>query len=351
MAADLSPKLAKTLFEGDGGSYQAWSSSDLPILRDAKVGAGKLVLKPLGFALPHYSDSAKVGYVLQGTGLAGLVLPKDPKEKVVRLQKGDFIVVPLGAVSWWYNNGDSDLSVLFMGDTSSAGSPGEFTYFFLTGSRGIFTGFSMEFVRRAWDLREDEAKRLFTSQPGFLIVKLEGKIHGLEPCDASAEGITLNCKDAAVDFNSGRAAVVTRANLPLLREVGFSAGLHELGPNAMLSPCFSPDPAVQLICVTRGSGHVQIVGANGDRILDTTVKEGGLFVVPKFFVMSVIADGEGMEWSSITTSPEPVIRYLAGKESLLKVLSTQILEASLNVAPDLVRLLGSTDAVFLPLPK
>lgn len=64
----FSPRPADTtIFEGEGGSYRSWSSSNFPLLGEAKVGAGILVLHPQGFALPHYADSNKIGYVLQGT--------------------------------------------------------------------------------------------------------------------------------------------------------------------------------------------------------------------------------------------------------------------------------------------
>ena len=59
MELDLSPKFSRELSGEDGGSYHHWSTSDLPLLKEAKVGAGKLVLKPLGFALPHDGDSEK----------------------------------------------------------------------------------------------------------------------------------------------------------------------------------------------------------------------------------------------------------------------------------------------------
>ncbi|XP_020254616.1 glycinin G1-like [Asparagus officinalis] len=176
MGSDLSLKSSRTLFEGEGGSYYSWSSSDLPMLKEANVGAGKLVLKPLGFALPHYADSTKVGYVLEGKGVAGLVHPQNPKEKVVRLQSGDFVQVPVGHVSWWYNDSESDLTIIFLGDTSSALNPGEFTYFFLTGSAGIFTGFSTEFITKSLKIEAAAAKKLFRSQPGFLIVKPQGRL-------------------------------------------------------------------------------------------------------------------------------------------------------------------------------
>lgn len=66
MEFDLTPKLAEKIFEGDGGAYYSWSTSEIPLLGEAKVGAGKLVLQPRGFALPHYADSSKLGFVLQG---------------------------------------------------------------------------------------------------------------------------------------------------------------------------------------------------------------------------------------------------------------------------------------------
>ncbi|CAK9160533.1 unnamed protein product [Ilex paraguariensis] len=55
----------QTVFEGDGGGYYSWSTSKSPLLVEAKLGAGKLLLHPRGFSLPHYADSAKIGYVLQ----------------------------------------------------------------------------------------------------------------------------------------------------------------------------------------------------------------------------------------------------------------------------------------------
>lgn len=66
MELDLTPKTAEALFEGDGGGYYTWSSSQMPVLANANVGAGRLVLHPRGFALPHYGDSSKVGYVIEG---------------------------------------------------------------------------------------------------------------------------------------------------------------------------------------------------------------------------------------------------------------------------------------------
>ncbi|KAL3020695.1 hypothetical protein AAZX31_05G158000 [Glycine max] len=138
MELDLTPKTAEVLFEGDGGGYYTWWSSKVPLLAKTNVGAGRLVLQPQGFALPHYADISKVGYVLEGNdGVAGMALRNTREEVVVKLKKGDVIPVPIGSVSWWFNDGDSDLVIIFLGETSKALIPGEITYFFLTGLQGV----------------------------------------------------------------------------------------------------------------------------------------------------------------------------------------------------------------------
>ncbi|CBI23794.3 hypothetical protein CK203_100896 [Vitis vinifera] len=99
MESNLSPKFAQKVFEGEGGSYYSWSSTEFELLKEAKVGGGRLVLQPRGFGPPHYADCNKIGYVLQGTcGIVGMVFPKASEEVVLKLKKGDTIPVPSGVV-------------------------------------------------------------------------------------------------------------------------------------------------------------------------------------------------------------------------------------------------------------
>ncbi|KAL0385866.1 UNVERIFIED_CONTAM: 12S seed storage protein CRD [Sesamum radiatum] len=195
MELDLTPKLAKKLYGDDGGAYYAWCPSELPMLREGNIGAAKLALEKNGFALPRYSDSAKVAYVLQGSGVAGIVLP-EKEEKVLPIKKGDAIALPFGVVTWWYNKEDTELVVLFLGDTSKAHKSGSFTDFFLTGSNGVFTGFSMEFVSRAWDLEESVVKTLVGCQSKTGIVKLDSNCKMPEPRKEHYNGMALNCEEA-----------------------------------------------------------------------------------------------------------------------------------------------------------
>ncbi|XP_008804882.2 11S globulin seed storage protein 2-like [Phoenix dactylifera] len=348
MALDLSPKPSKKITEADGGFYAAWSGADQPALIDSKVGAGILGLKPLGFALPHRADSPKSGYVLEGRGLVGLVLPGDTKERVLLLKKGDVITLPPGNLSWWYNDGDTDFSVVFLGDTSRAVHPGDMAYFFLAGGVGIFTGFSMEVLKKAWGVGEEEARKLLKSQPGLLIIKLKERLHGIKPSETDAEGIVLNTEHARLGTNiekGGHAVAVRSADLAVLEEVSFSINFTKLEPNAIRMPGFFLEGSAQLIYIIKGSAHVEISGTDGKGVLDTEVKEGCLFLVPKFFAAAMIAGGEGMEWFSIITDKKPIFRQLTGAASLLSTLSPQILGAAFNVTPDHVKLLTPKESI------
>lgn len=84
-------------------------------------------------------------------------------------------------VTWWYNKEDTELVVLFLGDTSKAHKAGEFTDFFLTGPNAIFKGFSTEFVGRAWDFDDNTVITLVGKQSGNGIVKGgTQRRHGIE---------------------------------------------------------------------------------------------------------------------------------------------------------------------------
>ncbi|CAI0451894.1 unnamed protein product, partial [Linum tenue] len=236
---------------------------------------------------------------IAGNGVAGVVLP-EKDEKVIGLRKGDAIALPFGVVTWWYNKEDTELIILFLGDTSKGHNAGSFTYYYLTGTNGIFTGFSNEFVSRAWDVDEATVKVLVGSQSGEGIVKVDGSIKLPEPKKEDRNRLVYNCEEAPLDVdikNGGRVVVLNTKNLPLVAEIGLGADLVKLDG-------FSCDSALQVTYIVSGSGRVQVVGVDGKRVLETTVKAGQLFIVPRFFVVSKICDPDGMSWFSIITTPE-----------------------------------------------
>ncbi|XP_028775497.1 cocosin 1-like [Neltuma alba] len=344
MEMDLTPKKPQLMFEGDGGAYFTWSASQLPLLASNNVGAGRLLLQPQGFALPHHADSAKIGCVLQGTdGIVGMVLPDAEKEVVLKLKKGDVIPLPLGSISWWFNNGDSDLVVVFLGETSHAYVPGQFTYFFLSGSQGIMGGFSSEVITKAYNLNNKEANKLTKSQQEALIFKLKNGQHKMpEPHMDKTKQMVYNVDSAEPDHggvkNGGLVKTLTDLDFPFVAEVGMSVMRVKLEPNAMKAPAYLTNPAIQLIYVVRGSGKIEIVGFNGKLVLDSKVEAGHLLLVPKFFVTAQIAGEDGMEFYSILTTKRPVFKELAGKSSIWEAISPQVQQVALNVDPNFEKL-------------
>ncbi|RZC75628.1 hypothetical protein C5167_051111 [Papaver somniferum] len=337
MDVDLTPKVSKSVYGGDGGSYFSWSPSDLPMLKEGNIGASKIALQKNGLAMPSYSDSAKVAYVLQGKGTAGIYLYEAEKEKVVSIKEGDAMALPFGVTTWWFNQDDNELVILFMGNTCTGHKAGEFTEFSLTGANGLFTGFTTEFVARAWDLEEDKVKELVGSQKGTGIIKVKDGFKMPEPKEEDRKGMVMNCLEAPLDVdikNGGRVVLLNTKSLPLVKDVGLGADLVRIDAGSMCSPGFSCDSAYQVTYIVRGSGRAQIVGIDGKRKMEIRVKAGNLFIVPRFFAVSKIADGEGMEWFSIITTPNPIFCHLAGRTSVWKALSPEVLQASFNVSPE-----------------
>ncbi|KAK2638588.1 hypothetical protein Ddye_026383 [Dipteronia dyeriana] len=366
MDMELTPMFSKAMFEGEGGSYYSWSSKEFAVLGEAMVGAGLLVLKPGGFALPHYADSSKLGYVLQGEdGVAGLILwdkkTNRKEEKVVGLGSGDVIGVPFGSVSWWYNHGNSDCVIAFLGETSKAYVPGEFTYFLLTGPLGILGGFSTEFTSKALHINQSEANTLAKSQTGVLIVKLDPEDRNKIPqphqniniVNKYVQNILHYSPDIHVD-RAGEATSFTEKNFPILEEIGVSCSLVKLETDAMLSPLYTCVSSVQIFYVFKGTAKIEIVGMNGNLVLDNKVVAGQVVVVPRFFTIGVVAQDQGMECFSITTTSRPAdVVNFGGKESVLNALAPTVLQSALNVPPAFVKFikgkLANTDILVPPM--
>jgi quercetin dioxygenase-like cupin family protein len=354
----MSAKAGKTLVESDAGSYVAWSSADQPELAVEGLGCGLLVLKPLGLAMPHYADSPKFGYVLGGSGVVG-VLPVggDAAERVVRLEAGDVISVRTGDVSWWYNddaNGaGADLSIVFMGDTTRAVSPGDISYFFLAGGNSVLSG--LDAAAWAPGLTAEQASVAFKSQPAVLLTKLSNKLPGVCPREHDRKGLVAS----AGHVTAGTVKTLTAADLGGL---GISAAIGRLEPGAARAPWVLREGAAQAVYVARGSARVQVSSAAGGEtlLLNEEVPAGSVFVVPRFAVAFVAAGVDGVEWVSLIKSGRyvsshagsgtfwfvtdhavlccgrPAVEQLTGKGSVLGGVAAEVLQASLNLAPELV---------------
>ncbi|KAJ7290850.1 hypothetical protein O6H91_21G040100 [Diphasiastrum complanatum] len=242
MAANLGPRQAEEVFRSEGGRVEVWRN-DYEIMKVANVCAAKVVLYPGGLALPKYCDSAQIYYVLEGCGRVGVVFPGSEIEHVRKVRHGAVVAIPEGAINWWYNEGQTDLVILSLGETSKGHRRGEYTNFYLFGAsqekcnNGVVHGFSAEFLAHAWDLDEITVKQLVEAQKGAVIVKpseaieFPDSVH--EKIDAGYEEFVYNVEDAELDTdvkNGGRVAVLTSEKLPFLKKLGLGADLVKLDP-------------------------------------------------------------------------------------------------------------------------
>nr|XP_043626534.1 cocosin 1-like [Erigeron canadensis] len=334
------------VFDGEGGGYYAWSPSELPFLSKFQLGGGKLVLHPLGFAFPHFSDSSKLGYILEGNCTIGLVAPGSSEETVVVIKKGDVLPLQRGTVSWWFNNGDTDTTVLFLGETTRAQVPGEVSYFFMTGMQGILRGFQSDSVKKIFDLDHKEVEDILTSQQGVVIVKLRKGIQFPNPSPPTGKVYApIGTPEADVVVKGGGIInSLTEMDFPVLVGMGISARFLRLEGKAMLSPSYVVDGSVQAIYVAKGGGQIRVVANEGKPSFDGDVVEGELLIVPQFFVVSMTADEGGMEIFSAITSSKPIFEQLAGNLSVWKALSPAVLQSALNISPELEELFKSKNA-------
>ncbi|XP_037467507.1 11S globulin seed storage protein 2-like [Triticum dicoccoides] len=370
MAVDLTPRQPAKAYGGEGGAYYEWSPAELPMLGVASIGAAKLSLAAGGMSLPSYSDSAKVAYVLQGMCMQPIHLDdsiadtQTPNllphlmpilgifkrcavtiEGISHRTRGLRYPKRIAEVSPEYQTLYSFFKIKKSTDTygiriglyrGSIRVSGQYP--------SIGAGFSTEFVGRAWDLKQDAAAKLVSSQPASGIVKLSAGQKLPEPVAEDRKDMALNCLEAKLDVDipkGGRVVVLNTANLPLVKEVGLGADLVRIDAHSMCSPGFSCDSAYQVTYIVRGSGRVQVVGPDGKRVLETRIEGGSLFIVPRFHVVSKIADASGMEWFSIITTPNPIFSHLAGKTSVWKAISPEVLEASFNTTPEMEKLFRS----------
>lgn len=196
-------------------------------------------------------------------------------EKVLTVNKGDVIPVPAGTITWSFNCGDSEVTILVFAKCSQ----GKIIYFLLTGPLGFLGGFSTEFITEIYHFDEPiDSEKLAKSQPEPFIVKLDRAI------DLPAT-LPNNSRDHVV-FNLDDHVLCNGENFPLLDKIGLSASLVKLGHRSVMGPAYSTDSSDRIIYVTRGSGRVQIVGLNGTMLLDSSVEKDQLFVVPKFFAVA-----------------------------------------------------------------
>ncbi|EPS62256.1 hypothetical protein M569_12535, partial [Genlisea aurea] len=137
-------------FEAEGGVTEFWDHNEQEF-RCAGVSFHRHTLRRNSLLLPYYTTAPSLVYVLQGRGTFGHLVPgcpetyesesgseregggeqererygemgrrfRDRHQKVGQLRKGDIVASPAGIARWVYNDGDEELVLVALEETSN----------------------------------------------------------------------------------------------------------------------------------------------------------------------------------------------------------------------------------------
>ncbi|CAL9752844.1 unnamed protein product [Musa acuminata subsp. burmannicoides] len=168
----------------------------------AGVNAFRRTLQPRGLLLPSFSNAPRLVYIIQGSGIAGIVIPgcpetfqsfqedrfqegqqgqssRDEHQRILHFREGDVIALPAGVAHWCYNNGDRPVIAITVVDISNNANQLDRNHreFLLAGRQrsgretsggkwqetsgnNVLSGFDVELLAQATGLSGDTARKI-----------------------------------------------------------------------------------------------------------------------------------------------------------------------------------------------
>ncbi|KAM7278877.1 hypothetical protein ACFE04_006011 [Oxalis oulophora] len=118
----------------EAGTIERWNPNN-DQFRCAGVAVVRKTIERNGLLLPEYTNADQLFYVVQGSGITGVLMPgcaetyqesqqqggrfQDQHQKIRRYREGDVIALPAGTAHWCYNDGDTPLIVVNFLDISN----------------------------------------------------------------------------------------------------------------------------------------------------------------------------------------------------------------------------------------
>ncbi|XP_078446808.1 cocosin 1-like [Wolffia australiana] len=396
---NLRPQEARRRVESEAGVSEFWDSRDQQF-DCAGVAAVRNTIEPRGLMLPEFSNSPRLVYIVQGSGISGVVIPGCPEtfqsmehgqerrerreerhgervsgdqhQKIRRFRQGDIIALPAGVAHWCYNNGDKPVIAVTVFDVANQAnqldrSPrrsflagqqrgGEEKGEESSGGGNVFRGFDDEILSEALGVRRDVVRKLKGEDDRRgTIIKVEKELHiaapsremememeednGLEEALCNMRLVENIADPAKFDVYSpqgGHISTLNSQKLPILRFLRLSAEKGHLRRNAIVAPLWHIN-AHSVLYVIRGTGRVQISGAGEKLLFDGTVRRGQMLVVPQGHAVVKRAEEDEFEWVAFKTNDYAMVSPLAGKTSVLRGIPIDVLANSYRISEEEVR--------------
>ncbi|XP_065874689.1 11S globulin seed storage protein Ana o 2.0101-like [Euphorbia lathyris] len=342
-----------TYISSEAGTVEFWNP-----FQCAGVQLARYTIQPNGLVLPLYNNSDELSYIVQGKAILGLIIPECSQklygetnecQKILRIQRGDVFIFPVGEVAWFYNDGNETYIAIVI---ARLPSPEPFRKFHIRGSENILGGFSSEFITKAFNINNNLATKIRnnTDLRGRTIYVTGGGLHlssspTTQPCkkqDQQERNRTYNVKDEPFcNINTriakmfdplstdlfipqvGHLITVDVHQLPILESSQLSASYNLLLKDAMRLPHW--ENGYSMIYVVKGEGQIQVVDDKGNNVFDDIVKEGQLLPVPKYYVLSEQAKCEMFEYVTFKTTANSITSDLSGQNSVINCLPLEVL--------------------------
>ncbi|XP_045802941.1 vicilin-like seed storage protein At2g28490 [Trifolium pratense] len=383
-------------------------------ISDRRLHIGFIDMEPNSLFVPQYLDSTLILFVLSGEAKVGFSYENKLAER--KLKKGDVYQIPAGSAFYLSNTKDSKkLHIICSIDPSESLGLGIFQSFYIGGGSNpvsVLSGFQPEVLESAFNVSESELKKLFTQQhegpivhvghshskasslwTKFLQLKEDEKLHHMKKMmqdqedevdieevekkaswswrkllesvfgdeienkkrDNVAHKLPHSCNlyDRKPDFKNsyGWSVALDGSEYSPLKSSGIGIYHVNLKPGSMMTPHVNPR-ATEYGIVVKGSGRIQIIFPNGTNAMDTSIKEGDVFFVPRYFAFSQIASSsEQLDFFGFTTSSKKnKPQFLVGSTSLMKTLMGPELAAAFGVSEDTIKniLNAQHEGVIIP---
>ncbi|XP_047320986.1 11S globulin seed storage protein Ana o 2.0101-like [Impatiens glandulifera] len=393
----LNPLEPARRLQHEAGYTDVWDQTSDQI-QCAGVAASRHLIQQGGLLLPTFSNAPLLAYVVRGRGIVGTINPgcaetfqssaqtevegqfgsqkfRDQHQKIHRCRKGDIVAFQVGVAHWVHNDGNEDLELMVVHDTSNAENQLDqnLRRFFLAGnpqetiemqqrrgqqeenfSGNLFQGFETKVLAESFKVDLETAARLQGQDDnrGFIVrvgkefemqrpSKYEEERREQSPRSNGFEEtvctmrIRENLDDAeradVYTAQGGRISTVNSHNLPILKQIQLSAERGVLYENAMAAPHWTLN-AHNIIYILRGSGRIQVVGHSNRAVFNGEVRQGQLLVVPQNYAEVKLAGSEGLEWVSFKTNDRAVSSPLAGKTSVIRAMPEEVVMSAFRVS-------------------
>ncbi|XP_027345391.1 vicilin-like seed storage protein At2g28490 [Abrus precatorius] len=399
---------SKRVVKTDAGEMRVMKSYGGRIL-DRHMQIGFISMEPMSLFIPQYLDSNLIIFIRRGEAKLGFIY--DDKLAERRLKTGDVYIIPAGSAFYLVNLGAGQrLHIICSINPSSNLGVDTFQSFYIGGGANapsVLYGFESVILEAAFNESRTVLRKIFTKEldgpivyvtdthaprlwTKFLQLKKEDKVQHLkkivqdqeeeeeeeeketswswrkfmetilgnvnekiENKHTAGSPDSYNLHDKKPDFRNayGWSKTLDGAEYPPLRKADIGIFHVNLTAGSMMAPHLNPR-ATEYGIVLRGYGRIQILFPNGSNAMNTEIKVGDVFVVPRYFPFCQIASRNGpLEFFGFSTSARKnKPQFLAGAVSLVTTMMGPELAAAFGVSEDTMRRTvdAQHEAVILP---